>query len=870
MTIKEEAATPGTFPEPAATNRDTENYNSSHGEEKETVEQLFPDFQYVDLALGDASNRNHIIALSELKQNMREWKRTHGELKDCFRSLFRYTVQMKDHIEKAKSVKGYAGSCYSDCFVLDIDDQNLAEAQETARAVLIHLRDSYGVDLNVIRIYFSGSKGFHIELRSALFGFKPSVELPRIFKAIAEKLVPEGVVIDSSIYERSRLWRIQNTINSKSGLYKVPLYAEEIFSLPIGEIKALAAQPRRGVIYDDDVDLNPHLAALYADVMENRGNGIKSSGDAAKRYKKASNGPIPEGERNSTLTSLAGRLKSRGIPIDEAEMYLDGVNRTRCKPPLGSEEVGTVLDSVYSYQNIDETEPSTEEAEVIRLSEHDPEPQRWILTGALPEGHTTTVFGDGGQGKSYFAIYLGILAAAGGQSFFGLEFPEKPLNVLILDFELNADEQARRARRIAAGVNFPDIPKPLFYYSPTQGLLSLFPTLQGIISEKNIDLVIIDSLGPGGVDGKETREVVAFFAGLRRLGVTTLALDHQSKLLAGEKYDQKTPYGSAYKGNLSRSIFQLSKLESEPGRMTLGLRQTKSNFGPLLDTNTFDVVFEDGLILFTTTDYRTPEDDDVELIGDKMDKLHEEGISPNQSRLAEALKGMIGVTRLRVLLKKWEGKAWTSKPGSRGELIYTRIPRQSRGSLLACYPIYRGNKLTSSIAELDGKLLTSSIKLNKLDISTCDDKEKNSSSLMGSLIPPTEKHDFPETDPSLSKKTVHQAQKTDSTEEKERLFNESLDRIDSTYSDLQFCDWLQAEGRDYLQRIHQADEVVNENCRSGTVSSLKKSIERAELAYEEAYRAFSGAEGNSAQHSEVCDCEQCAPFDREPHDWEEI
>ena len=59
---------------------------------------------------------------------------------------------------------------------------------------------------------------------------------------------------------------------------------------------------------------------------------------------------IPSGNRNGTLTSLAGTMRRRGM--GEAEIFgaLAITNRLRCKPPLPEEEVRRICASVARYE----------------------------------------------------------------------------------------------------------------------------------------------------------------------------------------------------------------------------------------------------------------------------------------------------------------------------------------------------------------------------------------------------------------------------------------------------------------------------------------------------------------------------------------
>lgn len=57
-------------------------------------------------------------------------------------------------------------------------------------------------------------------------------------------------------------------------------------------------------------------------------------------------GAIPEGERNATLTSIAGKLLASKLTTILAADLLARVNLARCKPPLGQREVEKIIVSL--------------------------------------------------------------------------------------------------------------------------------------------------------------------------------------------------------------------------------------------------------------------------------------------------------------------------------------------------------------------------------------------------------------------------------------------------------------------------------------------------------------------------------------------
>jgi primase-like protein len=61
-------------------------------------------------------------------------------------------------------------------------------------------------------------------------------------------------------------------------------------------------------------------------------------------------GSIPEGERNATLASIAGKLRSRGIGEEAIFAALRVENEQRCVPPLDEDEVREIARSIAKYE----------------------------------------------------------------------------------------------------------------------------------------------------------------------------------------------------------------------------------------------------------------------------------------------------------------------------------------------------------------------------------------------------------------------------------------------------------------------------------------------------------------------------------------
>ena len=74
-----------------------------------------------------------------------------------------------------------------------------------------------------------------------------------------------------------------------------------------------------------------------------------SDGGGGKVQRDILGAPIREGQRNLTLASVAGSLRDRGLDPETMCVVLLEVNRLRCEPPLGEQEVIAVGRSVSKY-----------------------------------------------------------------------------------------------------------------------------------------------------------------------------------------------------------------------------------------------------------------------------------------------------------------------------------------------------------------------------------------------------------------------------------------------------------------------------------------------------------------------------------------
>ncbi|MDQ3695601.1 MAG: YfjI family protein [Chloroflexota bacterium] len=223
-------------------------------------------FRFVDTAIGGAHNRNHVCAFADFQPP--------AAARDVFTTYLRFPDSLPAYLATNRnnkgqpSVSGYAGTAYAPRVVFDFDCAgDLAAAHRDAQAFAHVLSDAYDVPPGALHIAFSGAKGFSFELPGTLFGEfapAPAPELAARFKHLAVALADHMSTLDVSIYDPVRLWRWLNTINGKSGLYKIALTVTELLTLDVDAIRRLAAQPRDfASAPDDEWSTIPDLAGLW-------------------------------------------------------------------------------------------------------------------------------------------------------------------------------------------------------------------------------------------------------------------------------------------------------------------------------------------------------------------------------------------------------------------------------------------------------------------------------------------------------------------------------------------------------------------------------------------------------------------------------
>ena len=254
--------------------------------------------------------------------------------KDYYTSMFEYTEEHKKQFEETGSVAGMSGLT-TNKLIFDFDSQEVEKAQADAKKLVQKLK-GFNIPEDGINVYFSGKKGFHVEVHTKE-RFK-SNELKTIAKELAKGLK----TFDDVIYNDNRIIRIPHTKHNESGLYKTPLAIEELNNLSMDEIREIAKEdyePEKPQI----IDLPDRITALKGTVVEAQKTLVEESSlltdiDLTKKPKWLSHwkyaltyGFFPNGQRSNALMIIAATYKSQGLPKEVTYRVLKGAAELQAK-----------------------------------------------------------------------------------------------------------------------------------------------------------------------------------------------------------------------------------------------------------------------------------------------------------------------------------------------------------------------------------------------------------------------------------------------------------------------------------------------------------------------------------------------------------
>lgn len=213
---------------------------------------------------------------------------------------------------------------------VDVDPKTYPDNLERSHQITAKILESFGLKESFARVYFSGSKGFHIYIRAEYFGITgPSIDCSvRLKEFILDMSKRYDFKFDTGVYHANRKFRLPNSINEKSKLYKIELTFDQFYTLTIEEIKALAKSP-------GPVTLDSYETPEQKYTLPDQSYGLPKIYDAQEtnEFKTYRNKPCinkmlltkyDSGERHYALRDIVGDLFNQGYPSDEIRAMVRG------------------------------------------------------------------------------------------------------------------------------------------------------------------------------------------------------------------------------------------------------------------------------------------------------------------------------------------------------------------------------------------------------------------------------------------------------------------------------------------------------------------------------------------------------------------
>jgi len=227
--------------------------------------------------------------------------------------------------------------------------------------------------------------------------------------------------------------------------------------------------------------------------------------------------PIPDGQRNSTILSAAGRYRKKGLTQSAIEKHLIADNERWCDPPLGEAEViniarqykhqtraqeytGSIFTQHQPCANDDDGDSQLEAISsplppytFLTTDELQNLPTtKWRVKGLFPEHGLGSIYGPSGSGKSFLALDL-MASIACGITFYGHKTTQCPVVYVALE------GTGGIAKRVEAYETHHKIKLPSTFRIVTD-MLSLFSSEASIFAEAVIEaglnegVIVIDTL----------------------------------------------------------------------------------------------------------------------------------------------------------------------------------------------------------------------------------------------------------------------------------------------------------------------------------------------------------------------------------------
>lgn len=276
--------------------------------------------------------------------------------RDVYRCMYYYAYEDK--------VKYLLGDFYLD-FDANIEtEEDFKILKDNFLEVYSSILGDFKIKEESLLIYFSGNKGFHLVIPFMNLGYIAQAKLNEEYKNLALHYKKISPFVDTKIYDDRRLFRIPNTINDKSGFYKVPLTIEQVNRFSLEEMCRYANSPKKNIIpvyingncgeYNYDKakaivkQINKETKQVIDSYKRNYTSTYTDSESLPPCIEEMLNTVHYEGNRNQILVMLASSLFQYGCESQDVLSYLLTWAETHFDPMPNITEMTRTIQSAQS------------------------------------------------------------------------------------------------------------------------------------------------------------------------------------------------------------------------------------------------------------------------------------------------------------------------------------------------------------------------------------------------------------------------------------------------------------------------------------------------------------------------------------------
>lgn len=325
--------------------------------------------------LNNKKPRNEIIPVSKLAGTIDPYL-------DTYRSLFYYPEEILKHVADKNTVSGYNGPVAATSLVWDFDNADPELARIDALTLVNRLITEYGVEEEEVGVFYSGKKGYNVEISTKGISGIDGVlneNIPLYVKKMCLTIGKELQTLDKGIFQVNRLFRVPGTLHNKESdvdgksvrLFKTSLTPIFLLQNNTDVIKRYSIQIHPPEKFNDVKDTTK-LSELAATVIKNVENATRdvislpvlnqvglSDENACPTRTKVCQWRIQQGDytegRNNALLRAAVHERESGKPREVTKFTLMGIlemmnarDPKKAKlDPISESEIDTLVRQAY-------------------------------------------------------------------------------------------------------------------------------------------------------------------------------------------------------------------------------------------------------------------------------------------------------------------------------------------------------------------------------------------------------------------------------------------------------------------------------------------------------------------------------------------